>query len=202
MRKQWKQWHTLFWGPPQSLQMVIAAMKLKDACSLEEKLWPTWTAFIYYSIYLLIHHLPELLTWFTEMHSVNVKKKKNHNDHNCQMNREIVWREIWLQIRIISKFRNVCNIWIEIFSSIFTLIIWSSTINNEDSYNKTLSLWFRWKRICLQYGGPGFNPWLGKISGRKAWQSTPVYLPREFPWTEEPGRLQSIGSQSQTQLSD
>ena len=27
--------------PPKSLHMVIAAMKLKDACSLEEKLWPT-----------------------------------------------------------------------------------------------------------------------------------------------------------------
>ena len=27
-----------FWGDPKSLQMVIAAMKLKDACSLEEKL--------------------------------------------------------------------------------------------------------------------------------------------------------------------
>ena len=26
-------------GAPESLQMVIAAMKLKDACSLEEKLW-------------------------------------------------------------------------------------------------------------------------------------------------------------------
>ena len=26
---------------PKSLQMVIAATKLKDACSLEEKLWPT-----------------------------------------------------------------------------------------------------------------------------------------------------------------
>ena len=26
---------------PKSLQMVIAAMKLKDPCSLEEKLWPT-----------------------------------------------------------------------------------------------------------------------------------------------------------------
>ena len=39
--KQWKQWETLFWGAPKSLQMVIAAMKLKDACSLEEKLWPT-----------------------------------------------------------------------------------------------------------------------------------------------------------------
>ena len=39
--KQWKQWQTLFLGPPKSLQMVTAAMKLKDACSLEEKLWPT-----------------------------------------------------------------------------------------------------------------------------------------------------------------
>ena len=32
---------TLFWGALKSLQMVIAAMKLKDSCSLEEKLWPT-----------------------------------------------------------------------------------------------------------------------------------------------------------------
>ena len=30
----------IFWAP-ESLQMVIEAMKLKDACSLEEKLWPT-----------------------------------------------------------------------------------------------------------------------------------------------------------------
>ena len=29
---------TLFWGAPKSLQMVYAAMKLKDSCSLEEKL--------------------------------------------------------------------------------------------------------------------------------------------------------------------
>ena len=28
-------------GAPKSLQMVIVAMKLKDACSLEGKLWPT-----------------------------------------------------------------------------------------------------------------------------------------------------------------
>ena len=27
-------------GAPKSLQMVTAAMNLKDACSLEEKLWP------------------------------------------------------------------------------------------------------------------------------------------------------------------
>ena len=38
MGKQWKQCQTLFWGAPKSLQMMIAAMKLKDAYSLEEKL--------------------------------------------------------------------------------------------------------------------------------------------------------------------
>ena len=29
------------WGAPKSLQMVATAMKLKDACSSEEKLWQT-----------------------------------------------------------------------------------------------------------------------------------------------------------------
>ena len=45
MGKQWTQWETLFWGAPNSLHMVTIAMKLKDTCSLEEKLWPTWTAY-------------------------------------------------------------------------------------------------------------------------------------------------------------
>ena len=34
----------IFWAP-KSLQMVIAAMKLKDAYSLERKLWPTYIAY-------------------------------------------------------------------------------------------------------------------------------------------------------------
>jgi len=38
MGKQCKQCQTLFFWAPKSLQMVIAAMKLKDACSLKEKL--------------------------------------------------------------------------------------------------------------------------------------------------------------------
>ena len=41
MEKQWKQWQTLFLWAPKSLQMVTAAMKLKDICSLEDELWPT-----------------------------------------------------------------------------------------------------------------------------------------------------------------
>ena len=36
MGKQWKRWQTLFFWAPKSLQMVTAAMKLKDTCSLEE----------------------------------------------------------------------------------------------------------------------------------------------------------------------
>ena len=39
--KQWKQWLTLFFCYPKPLQMVPGDMKLKDAFSLEEKLWPT-----------------------------------------------------------------------------------------------------------------------------------------------------------------
>ena len=41
MGKQWKQWQTLFFWAPELLQMVIAAMKLKDAYSLEANLWST-----------------------------------------------------------------------------------------------------------------------------------------------------------------
>ena len=36
--EQWKQWLTLFFWAPKSLWMVIAAIKLEDACSLEGKL--------------------------------------------------------------------------------------------------------------------------------------------------------------------
>ena len=36
--KHWKQWLTLFFWLPKSLQMVTTAMELKDAYSLEGKL--------------------------------------------------------------------------------------------------------------------------------------------------------------------
>ena len=40
-----------------------------------------------------------------------------------------------------------------------------------------------------------WDPWVGKIPWRRAWQPTPVFLPGESPRTEEPGGLQSMGSQ-------
>ena len=39
--EKWKQWETLFSWAPKSLWVVTTAMKLKDPCSLEEKLWQT-----------------------------------------------------------------------------------------------------------------------------------------------------------------
>ena len=31
--------------------------------------------------------------------------------------------------------------------------------------------------ICLQCGRPRFKPWVGKMSWRRKWQPTPVFLP-------------------------
>ena len=48
----------------------------------------------------------------------------------------------------------------------------------------------------LQCGKPRFDLWFGKIPWRRAWQPTPVFnLAWRIPQTEEPGGLQSTGSQ-------
>ena len=47
---------------------------------------------------------------------------------------------------------------------------------------------------CRIHRRCGFSLRIGKLPWRRAWQPTPVFLPRESPWTEEPGGLQSIGS--------
>ena len=47
----------------------------------------------------------------------------------------------------------------------------------------------------VKSGRAGFNHWVGKFPWRRAWQPTPTFLPGESPWTEEPGGLQSMGSQ-------
>ena len=52
----------------------------------------------------------------------------------------------------------------------------------QTKQNKTktsLPWWLRQESICLQCGRPGFNPWVGKISWRRKWQRTPVFLSRE-----------------------
>ena len=50
------------------------------------------------------------------------------------------------------------------------------------------------KKSLLQCKRPVFDPWVGEIPWRRARQPTPVTLAWRIPWTEEPGRPQSIGS--------
>ena len=50
------------------------------------------------------------------------------------------------------------------------------------------------KDSACNVGDLGSIPELG-ISPEKAWQPSPVFLPGKSPWTEEPGGLQSVGSQ-------
>ena len=42
---------------------------------------------------------------------------------------------------------------------------------------------------CSRHKRHRFDPWVGKILWRRAWLPTPVFLPGESPWTEEPGGL-------------
>ena len=49
---------------------------------------------------------------------------------------------------------------------------------------------------CKRHKRHRLSSWIEKIPWRRAWQPTPVFLPGESPWTEEPGGLESIGSQT------
>ena len=51
----------------------------------------------------------------------------------------------------------------------------------------------QWLRIYLPSRKYRFNPWVRKITWRRKWQPTPVFLAGESPWTEECGRLYSGG---------
>ena len=63
----------------------------------------------------------------------------------------------------------------------------------DTSGKETTCQWRRHTRL-------GFDPCIKKIPWRRAWQPTPVFLPGEFPWTEEPREPQSIALQSRTRL--
>ena len=70
---------------------------------------------------------------------------------------------------------------------------------NENSLRYTLTLAFPGDASgkeptcqCRKSKRCRFNPWVGKIPWRRAWQPNPVFLLGESPWTEETGGLQSM----------
>ena len=48
---------------------------------------------------------------------------------------------------------------------------------------------------CRRHKRHGFNLWLRKILWSRKWQPNLEFLPGKIPWTEESGRVQSMGSQ-------
>ena len=49
----------------------------------------------------------------------------------------------------------------------------NTTVQKHQIFGTQLSLWWS---ICLQWGRSRFNPWVGKISWRRKWHPTPVFL--------------------------
>ena len=61
--------------------------------------------------------------------------------------------------------------------------------------------WLGGKESTCQCRRLRFDPWVGKIHCSRKRQPTAVFLAWKIPWTDEPGRLSSMESQSQTWLS-
>ena len=208
MRKQCKQWQTLFSWAPKSLQMITAAMKLKDTCSLEERLWPTrW--YIKKQRHYFANKGPSSQSYgFSSSHvrmwKLDHKKKPRKQKTEC-------WRidgfELWCWRRLLR-------------------VPWTvrrSNLSILKEISPEYSLEGLMLRLKLQYFGHRMQTanWLekalmlGKIEGRRrrgqqrhGWiaslpQWTWVWASSRRRWrTGKPGMLQSMGLQSWTWLSD
>ena len=68
-------------------------------------------------------------------------------------------------------------------------------VHHKQGLKEGLPGWLSGKESSCQCRRCEFNPWVRKIFWRRKWQPTPVFLPKKIPWTEEPGRPQSMRSQ-------
>ena len=65
-----------------------------------------------------------------------------------------------------------------------------------------LPWWLRWLSVCLQCGRTWFSPWDGRISWRRKWQPTPIFLPgKNHEWRSLIG-YSPWGPKSYTRLSN
>ena len=59
-----------------------------------------------------------------------------------------------------------------------------------------LPRWLSGKESAYQYRRHGFDPWVRKVTWRRKWQPTPVFLPGKSHGQRSLAGLQSMGSQS------
>ena len=102
--------------------------------------------------------------------------------HNC-------WNFDWYRKESTNNFKEDCHIYIWLSKSWRMLyLIYLDQFPSGSSCKESACKGRRCKRH-------GFDPYVRKIPWRRAWQPTPVFLPRESSWTEESGWLQSMESQ-------
>ena len=80
---------------------------------------------------------------------------------------------------------------------IFLLQSWFQLLLHPVWHLVWCTLVLSWERICLQFGRPGLDPWVGKIPWRRARLPTPVFWPGDFH-----GLYSSWGRQESDILSD
>ena len=67
--------------------------------------------------------------------------------------------------------------------------------NENEHHHMPYPFWLRWQIIHLQCRRPGFDPRVRKITWISGMATHSSTLAWRIPWTEEPGRLQSMGLQ-------
>ena len=81
------------------------------------------------------------------------------------------------------------------FPMLLLMVPSSCTVSGFPGSKRPSSLVAQMVKNPPQRGRSEYAPWVGKIPWRRAWPPTPIFLPGESPWAEEPDGLQSMGSQ-------
>ena len=191
MEKQWKQWKTLFSWAPKLLQMVTAAMKLKDAYSLEEKLDSILKT---RDITLLTKVCLKAMVFQVVMYgceSWTIKKAEHWRIDAFQL---WCWRRLLRGpctarrcnqsiLKEISPEYSLERLMVKLKLQYFGYLMWRA-----DSLEKTLMLG---KIESRRRRGGQSTRWLDGITDSMdmSWESS-----RSWWWTGKPGMLQSSGS--------
>ena len=188
MGKQWKQWQTLFSWAPTSLQMVTSAIKLKDACSLEEKLWPTPTnvCLVKAMVFPVVMYGCESWTIKKAEHQridafklwcwrrvlrVSWTARRSYQSILKEISPEYPLEGLKLQLQVHLKFQY------------FGHLLWRT-----DSFEKTLMLG------KIEAGAEGDNRWHGWMASLTRWTWV-CACSGSWWWTGNSGVLQSTGLQ-------
>ena len=147
----------LFWAP-KSLQMVTAAMKLKDACSLEEKLWPTLDNILKSRDITLLKkiHLVKVMVFLVVMYgceSWTIKKAECRRIDTFEL---WCWKKLlrvpWISSRSNQSYRK------SVLNVLWKDSCWSWNSNTLTTWCEELTPWKRpwcWERLMA--GGEGDN---------------------------------------------